>query len=100
MEIEKFPFSPEFEKSMLKGIKTKTSRNKKYGEIGDTFTAFGNKFTIVNIEKEKLEKVANEYCVEEGFMKPEEFIEKWNKLHPIKKWDPEQIVFVHSFEKK
>jgi N4-acetylcytidine amidohydrolase len=99
MEIKNFPFSKEFENSMICGTKTKTSRNKKYGNIGDTFTAFGKKFTIVNVEKEKLEKVAKEYHADEGFASPDGFIEKWKELHPIKKWDPDHIVFVHSFKK-
>lgn len=97
MEIDYFPFSPEFKKVMLKGIKTKTSRTKKYGFAGDTFIAFDRQFTLVDVKKEKLKHIAENYFKEEGFESPEGFIEKWKQLHPKKGWDPEQLVFVHDF---
>jgi len=84
---------------MFKEIKTKTSRNKKYGSKGDTFIAFGETFTIVNITKEKLKTVAEKYFEEEGFLDSNAFIQKWKQLHPRKGYDPEHEVYVHEFKK-
>jgi hypothetical protein len=98
MEIEYFPFSAEFKEVMLNGKKTKTSRNKKYGEAGDTFKAFKKKFTLVEVKKEMLEDIAENYFREEGFETPEEFIKKWKELHTRKGWIPDQLVYVHEFK--
>lgn len=100
MEIKRFPFNLEFEQKMMNGKKTKTSRNKKYGNAGDTFTAFGVEFEIVDVKKETLKKVAEEYYKDEGFDMPGDFIEKWDQLHPRKGWHPEKYVFVHTFKRK
>ena len=99
MKIEYFPFSEQFKVNMLLGNKTKTSRNKKYGNAGDTFKIFGETFTITEIKKEKLDVIKNKYYREEGFFSPIDFENIWIKLHPRKGWEPDKLVFVHSFKK-
>ena len=96
MEIQ-IPFQEQFKDAMLTGTKTKTSRTKKYGTIGDKFKAFGAEFIIVNQEEEKLQYVADHYYKDEGFERPEQFINIWVELHPRKGWDPNQKVWVHEF---
>jgi hypothetical protein len=96
MEIQ-LPFKEQFREDMLAGKKTKTSRTKKYGSIGDTFKAFEATFIIVDQCEEELQFVAEHYYMDEGFNKPKEFIDIWKEIHPRKGWDPKQKVWVHEF---
>ena len=96
MEIQ-LPFKEQFKDVMLSGTKNKTSRTKKYGQIGDTFKAFGATFIMINQEEEELQFVAEHYYEDEGFKKPKEFISIWVEIHPRKGWDPKQKVWVHEF---
>jgi hypothetical protein len=91
------PFNERFKEAMLSGKKIKTSRNKKYGTVGETFKIFGGTFEITAIEKKTLQEIAEKHYVEEGCQSPEEFKNIWIKLHPIKGFEGEQEVFVHSF---
>lgn len=93
----KIPFKKEFRQALLDGKKTKTSRNKKYGDLGDTFDIFDGVFKITAIEKQPLEKVATQWYAEEGCDSPAAFRDIWIKLHPIKGFEAEKDVFVHTF---
>lgn len=97
-EIE-IPFMDRFKISMLSGFKVCTSRNKKYGEPEDTFWVWGNKFKLIAIVKFPLSYVKFYFFNIEGFETELEFMECWAKLHPKKGYDPEQLVWVHFFEK-
>jgi len=92
------PFKKEFKDVMLQGTKTMTSRTRKYSKTGDTFEAFGAAFRILYIIEMQLEEVV-EHWYEEGCRSKEEFVNVWNRIHPLKGYDPEQWVWVHFFEK-
>jgi hypothetical protein len=94
------PFKSRFKNVMLNETKIMTSRNRRYGEPGDEFDAFGATFKMKDIKQEKLEKVALYFFFEEGCESPADFIDIWKKLHPKKGWDPEQLVWVHEFKKE
>jgi len=96
----KIPFMEQFREPMLAGIKTCTSRTKKYGEEGDTFEVFGAMFEIQSVCRFPLRAVASELYKYEGFNQPEEFIDIWTSLHPRKGYDPEQRVNVHFFRRE
>lgn len=91
------PFLDEWEQSMLLGRKIMTSRNKKYGDEGDVFEAFGSQFELLEVKRRKLREVAFIHYDAEGCADPEHFIEIWNKLHPRKGYQPEQLVWSHLF---
>jgi hypothetical protein len=92
-----FPFLEMFRKPMLTGVKTWTSRTKKYGEAGDTFEAFGRTFRIDDVFKNRLGNVASLYYDREGVGSKQEFVELWKKIHPRKGFEPGQLVWVHQF---
>lgn len=99
----KIPFN-EWSKGRL-WMKTCTSRNKKYGKVGDTFTVYFNKFhpykiiyKITHIEKLSLGFVADCLYSLEGAWTPIEFIKVWEDIHPIIGFVPEQKVWVHVFK--
>lgn len=96
MEI-KIPFNDRFRDAMLSGRKTVTSRTRWYGKVGDTFEVFGRKFIIRERFNCRLDDVITDYLSEEGFASPGDFIEFWQKLHPRRGYNPDQIVCVHKF---
>jgi len=86
-----------------------TSRNKKYGEVGDTFTSYDEsyistdskpliKYQITHIEKVSLGFVAEHLYELEGAETPEEFIKVWEGVHPVIGFVPEQKVWIHMFK--
>ena len=98
MSVE-IPFKEPFRDSMLAGTKQCTSRTRRYGHVGDTFSAFGADFVLTNIVKLPLADVASMLHRQEGFSSQEAFIELWAKIHPRKGWVPQQQVWVHWFRK-
>lgn len=96
----RIPFLPIFKDTMLSGIKTCTSRTRRYGQPGDKFEAWGEIFEIREIERLLLSTVRDKFYRHEGFTSPDEFVAVWTKLHPIKGFDPESAVYLHSFRKE
>ncbi len=94
------PFQPYWFHKILTGLKTCTSRTKRYGRSGDRFSQFGANFTILSVEKHRLYYIANNLYKEEGCDSPEEFKGVWLELHPRKGWVPTQVVWVHFFRKE
>ncbi len=92
------PFRVNMLRALFEGRKTATSRTKRYGVPGDTFSVSGQLFRILKVRTEKLSIVARKYWAKEGCASPSEFIATWEWIHPRKGWDPEQFVFVHEFE--
>ncbi len=95
----KIPFQEDFRERMLEGLKTCTSRTKKYGNPGDFFQIFGTTFQIIDVKQHYLGFVAKFLYVDEGFQRSSDFEQIWQKLHPIKGWQPAQIVFTHYFKR-
>lgn len=94
----RIPFRLSFAHALFGGVKTATSRTKRYGIPGDTFIVSGRAFRLLRVKAEKLSIIAREYWREEGCSSPDEFISVWQGIHPRKGWDPEQFVFLHEFE--
>jgi len=93
------PFLPEFEDNMKNGLKWMTTRSKKYGEVGDTFTIFGIQFKLVARFRCRLWRVAHDLYKAEGCDTINDFKKVWNKIHRIKGYDKQsmQFFFVHVF---
>jgi len=96
----KIPFKERFREPMLNGQKTMTSRTKRYGQLGDTFDAFGTTFTIQGVFPTTLGNVAINLFKQEGCRSTEDFVEVWKKIHPRKGFVADQTVQVHVFEKE
>ena len=96
MEIE-IPFMESFKDMMLTDKKVCTSRNKIYGDPGDTFKIFGAKFKLICVAELPLDIVAEYFYTQEGCETPDNFRIVWVDLHPRKGWDPDQRVFTHFF---
>jgi len=100
-EIE-IPFRQDMLELIAVGRKVCTSRNKRYGFAGDCFEFdwLDNHFELelTMTERKTLSYVATFLHDAEGFDTPREFINIWNEIHPKKKFDPKQKVWVHWFE--
>jgi hypothetical protein len=84
----------------FEGRKTATTRSKIMGKPGDIFYLRGIAFEIFAVEKVRLEIVATERYKEEGFQSSNDFIKAWKLLHYVKGYDPQQMVFYHSYKRK
>jgi len=93
------PFLERWKSKMLTGHKTATSRSKRYGNIGDTFTCFGVTFQLVDVSKQTLTFVAVHLYDFEGCSSPEQFRRVWEELHPRRGYIGSDKVWVHRFEK-
>lgn len=103
-EIE-MPFN-EWSKSRLRANhKRATSRNKRYGNVGDTFIVNCGysdmpykAYELIHVERVTLGFVRDEFYWEEGCFDEDLFIQIWNDTHPKKKFDDEQKVWLHLFK--
>jgi hypothetical protein len=85
-----------FRTVILDGTKTCTSRTGKMAKPGDIFTAFGQDFQVNYVWGTSL-GVVKTMWKREGVKSPEEFEEVWKTIHPVKGFDPGQLVYVHDF---
>jgi len=98
MEIN-IPFNKWSRDKLKKLVKTATSRNKKYGDVGDTFTVDGTVYELTAVCKVSLASIRDVCWDVEGCKSPEEFVQVWKSIHPRKGWDPDQKVWFHRFKK-
>jgi uncharacterized protein YqfB (UPF0267 family) len=95
----RIPFLRQFREPMLSGKKTWTSRTRKYGEVGDTFPAFGATFQITEIRRMRLKDIVEGHFREEGLNSVEEAKAVWIQIHPRKLYAPDWLLQVHVFKK-
>jgi len=98
MENVNIPFRDDMKLAVLNGKKTCTSRNKRYGCIGDQFEIGERKFVLTCVSHANLDYVAHDRYRQEGFESPAQFIGVWNQIHPRKGYAPEQVVWLHEFK--
>lgn len=92
------PFRDEFRRKILNGIKCMTTRTRKMGNVNDIFKVFGATFKIIAVERVTLGYVALNCWNREGAESMENFKQIWAEIHPIKGYDPEQLVYLHTFK--
>lgn len=104
MKIE-IPFNEWSKKRLILGTKIATSRNKRYGEIGDTFPVDFSEFHRESREYQltavlplMLSHVGIFLYKIEGAESSQEFHDVWCDIHKRAGWTPEKVVYVHFFE--
>ena len=97
MKQIEIPFNVWSKERLKVGRKTETSRNKKYGSVGDYFTVGGKRYFIREIRRITLGEIAQYYFAEEGANDSAEFIKVWEEIHPRKGFVAEQRVWMHFF---
>ena len=102
-KVVQIPFIPELEEKLVLGKVLMTSRTRRYGDPGDTFTIEYLKrphnFKILGVIKLELEVVAREFHEEHGFKTPNHYREAWKKLHPKKGFIGNKVVTTHIFRR-
>jgi hypothetical protein len=96
------PFREDMSLAIICREKTATTRTKRYGSIGDEFIVdyqgYKLECVITDIKRLKLSEVAYCYHRQEGFDSVEGFVETWCEIHPVRGFDHNQLVWLHSFE--
>ncbi len=96
------PFNSWSKERLDMGSKVATSRNKRYGDMGDYFEVdFGNRsriYKITHVVEVPLSVVKQFFWREEGCNSSKEFVEVWEDIHPRKGFVPDQEVWLHLFE--
>lgn len=105
MKEIKIPFNEWSKRKLILGTKIATSRNKRYGEIGDTFKVVFKDFNREDREYQltailplMLSHVGIFLYKIEGAESSKEFHDVWCDIHKRAGWTPEKIVYVHMFE--
>ena len=78
--------------------KNATSRNKRYGNVGDTFTVDVKQYELTHVERVTLAFVRDHFYWQEGCHVADMFVDIWNEIHPKKKFVDEQKVWLHYFK--
>jgi len=92
----RIPFN-EWSKKRLVHAKIATSRYKRYGKKGDTFSVGDYDYRIDFVVKLPLWFITYYLYRTEGAESPEEFQKVWANIHPKKGWLPEDEVWYHCF---
>ena len=105
MEIN-IPFNDWSKARLRANHKNATSRNKRYGNVGDTFTVDCGysddryiKYELTHVERVTLAFVRDHFYWQEGCHVADMFVDVWNDIHPKKKFVDEQKVWLHYFKK-
>lgn len=97
------PFCNEMKELLYTNKKLATTRNKRYGGVGDTFDVVFKgtilTYEILAVFCLSLYDVAKELYFIEGFLSSMEFRECWVRLHSRIGWTPDKPVFVHIFRR-
>jgi hypothetical protein len=94
----KIPFNTWSREKLEIGCKCATSRNKQYGNLGDTFEVDETVFKIDLILRLPLWFVKDCLYLSEGCENPHEFFKVWCDIHPRKGFVPHQLVWYHHFK--
>ena len=74
-----------------------TSRNKRYGQPGQTFVCI-REYVIIGCAKMPLWMVAKYLWRMEGAVSEADFKYVWSQIHPKTGFVPDQLVWVHFFQ--
>ena len=94
------PFLSGFADALLNGVKTATTRTKKYCKKGDVFLALDKRYVCDDVIRTTLGDVAENYWRREGMRSKKEFIAIWNRIHYRTGYDSAQKVWLHLFHRE
>ena len=92
-------FHPLMRKALVEGRKWHTTRGKKLGEVGDTFTIDGVTFRIKDVRQETFWTITYQHYRGEGFDTPGEFQAFWIGLHRGHLPAPGDLRWLHTLER-
>ena len=98
-EVPAPKFHPDMLKALLDGMKFCTTRSRKLGEIGDTFTIEGQTFRYRRIQSLPFGEIARVYYRCEGFGSEQDFKRFWIGLHRGHLPPDDSLRWLHVLEK-
>ena len=95
----KIPFNKWSKDRLKAGVKTATSRTKKYGVVGDVFVVDGVSYELEIVSKVSLQTVLDVAWDVEGAKSKDEFVEVWESIHPRRGFVSDDKVWFHRFKR-
>ena len=92
------PFNEWSKARLMNQTKKATSRTKKYGDVGDTFSVNGLKYELEFVIKVPLWFVIEDLHKSEGAKDSQELKDVWRSIHPRKGYRPFDEVWYHHFK--
>lgn len=92
------PFYERFRKPLANGVKTWSTRSRKYVDVGELFSGFDMVFQCDAVLQLTFKTVLQHWR-EEGFNSKQDFIETWAKIHPRVSADLYRVYYVHIFHR-
>lgn len=90
-------FLPECKNPIITGKQTASTRKWAFAGPGSVFYAFGKKFLLEEVVATTLDRAAKHYYLREGVNTVREFVARWEMLAGSKRWNPDEVVYVHLF---
>jgi hypothetical protein len=98
--IERLVSHPKLVAAAKAGIKTQQRRDGVYAWPGETFDLEGMIFIVTHLERQRLGDLTDEHARAEGYPNLESYRDIILRMHPGMTWNPDSLVWVHTFEAK
>ena len=98
MDISYMITREDMKKMVAEGKKTAIRRQKRFGDIGDTFELDGNTYEITNVYEQQLQDITDEQARQEGFADLEAYQQSITSIHEDAVWVPKLKVWAHEFK--
>jgi hypothetical protein len=98
--IERLVTHPKLVAATKAGIKTQQRRDGIYGFPGETFDLEGETFVVTDLSRQRIGDMTDEHARAEGYPNLEVYKQIILSMHAGMTWNPDSLVWVHSFAAK
>ncbi len=84
----------------LAGTKTQQRRDGVYGWPGEEFELEGTTFVVTDLSRQRLGDMTDDHARAEGYPNLELYKDIILKMHAGMEWNPDSLVWVHTFAAK
>ena len=98
--IDRLVTHPKLVAAAKAGMKTQQRRDGVYGLPGEAFDLEGMTFVVTNLTRQRLGDMTDEHAQAEGYHNIEMYKDIILKMHAGMTWNPDSLVWVHTFAAK
>ncbi len=98
--IERLVTHPKLVAATKAGTKTQQRRDGIYGFPGETFDLEGETFVVTDLSRQRIGDMTDEHAHAEGYPNLEVYKQIILSMHAGMTWNPDSLVWVHSFTAK
>ncbi len=98
--IDRLVTHPKLVAATLAGSKTQQRRDGVYAWPGETFELEGITFVVTDLSRQRLGDMTDEHARAEGYPNLEIYKDIILKMHAGMTWNPDSLVWVHTFTAK